>query len=169
MRIKERRPKLLEINLTPMIDCVFLLNLFFMLVTDMSRQDDIEEIRLPDIKMAVPDEHVEPTRLVLVIRRDGVVFVSGRPYDLNTLRGAKHINDLLAVEARLSGRTGTGVANRLVLLRADERTPFKHIRKIMTMCVDRHIGIWRLAFGTLPFQTREQKELMTSPKAPAGT
>ena len=138
-----RRVMLTKLNITPMIDCVFLLNLFFMTVTELNRQDDIEAILLPDIRHATPDENPDPQRLVLNIWEDGTIMVSGNKCSDEDIMG------LLLREARLS-RNKEGISDRIILVKADEHTPFKHIKKLILMCVQRNIRIWRISFGIKP-------------------
>ena len=65
-RIKES-----ELNMTPMIDVVFLLITFFMVVSEITRQDDIEDIKLPLVMAAIPDDNPDPDRLVINVLKDG--------------------------------------------------------------------------------------------------
>ena len=44
----------MEMNMTSMIDVVFLLIIFFMIITDLTQQD-LEEMKLPKAMAAVPD------------------------------------------------------------------------------------------------------------------
>jgi len=157
MPAPRRKLKLTELNMTPMIDCVFLLNTFFMIVLDFTRQDDIVDLKLPDIAAAIPDENPPPDRLVLSLMKNGAIYVSGREYNLNTPADAQKIKSFLWTEARLAQKTATGMSNRVVLVRGDRRTPFKYIRQIMVMCVDRNIQIWRLGFGTAPYDSVQEK------------
>jgi len=134
---------LTKLNMTPMIDCVFLLNLFFMTVTELTRQDDIEDLLLPDVRQAQADENPDPERLVINVLKDGVMIISGTP------RSRAEVEEALRIEARLT-RDREGISNRTVLVKADERTPYKFIRELMMMCVKRDIKIWRLSFGIKP-------------------
>ncbi|NQT53152.1 biopolymer transporter ExbD [bacterium] len=152
-----KRIKETELNMTPMIDVVFLLITFFMVVTEITRQDDIADLQLPDVAAATIDDNPDPERLIINIKKTGMVYVSGAEYNLANPADTNRVKNLLWTEARISRSPATGSANRVVLVRADKRTPFKYVRKIMQLCVDRDIGIWRLAFGTLPFQSREAK------------
>jgi len=129
--------------MTPMIDCVFLLNLFFMTVTELTRQDDIEAIKLPDIRYAKPDENPEPERLVINVLKEGKFIVSGNICDDD------EIKRLLLREARLT-RNQEGISERTVLVKADERVPFKHIKHLIMLCVQRNIKIYRISFGIKP-------------------
>lgn len=163
-----KRVKETEMDMTPMIDIVFLLIAFFMVVTEITRQDDIADLQLPDVTAASPDDDPVPDRLIINIDRGGLVYVSGVEYELDVPADAHKIKMLLAKEARIGGRSATGVANRTVLVRADRRCPFRHIRKIIAMCVDQDIGIWKLAFGTLPFETKEERLKAAGKPAGAG-
>ena len=60
------------------------------------------------------------------------------------------IKELLAVEARISGKQQDESAKRIVLVKADRHVPFRDIRAIMRLCVDDEVKIKRLAFGTMP-------------------
>jgi biopolymer transport protein ExbD len=139
------RVMLTKLNMTPMIDCVFLLNLFFMTVTELTRQDDIELLLLPDIANAKADDNPDPERLVINVMKDGAMIVCGSKLT------EEQVIDELIKESRLT-RTREGVSERTVLIKADKRTPFKHIRKLMFMCVQRNIKIWRVSFGIEPTQ-----------------
>jgi len=138
-----RRVMLTKMNMTPMIDCVFLLNLFFMTVTELTRQDDIEAIMLPDIRQAQPDENPDPGRLVINITKEGKMIISG------SVRSMQEVEDALLVESRLT-RNAEGISDRTVLVKADGRTPFKHIRQLIALCVKQNIRIWRISFGIKP-------------------
>jgi len=140
----KKRVRTTELNMTPMIDVVFLLITFFMVVTEITRQDDIADLELPDVEVAMPDDKPDPERLVINIKKDGSVWYSGAQHtDQELLK-------TLEIEARLSREAGTGVSDRLILVRADARCPFKHIKKLMRFCTMKRIGIWRLAFGIKP-------------------
>ncbi|MFW6107241.1 MAG: ExbD/TolR family protein [bacterium] len=139
-----KRVKTTELNMTPMIDVVFLLITFFMVVTEITRQDEIEDLELPDVKADKVDENPDPERLVINVLADGTYIIAGREV------GEKDVFDALAVEARLSRKKGTEVSNRTVLVKADKRTPYRFIERIMQMCTHNKIRIWRLAFGTRP-------------------
>lgn len=148
MRISSRkRVRTTDLNMTPMIDVVFLLITFFMVVTEITRQDDIADLELPDVERAMPDDKPRPDRLVINIKKDGSVWFSGAQ------RTEKELLDALEIEARASRNEATGIADRLILVRADARCPFKHIKKLMRFCTLKRIRIWRLSFGIRPRET----------------
>src|SRR5262245_62014744 len=65
----------IEIDMTPMIDVVFQLIIFFMLLMDMS-QDELEILHLPMAVTATPDEpDPKVIRPVININSDGEILV----------------------------------------------------------------------------------------------
>ncbi len=149
-----------EMNMTPMIDVVFLLIIFFMIITDMTQQD-LEELTLPMAEKASKDEpKADEWRPILNITYDGRMVVSRDVlYDPAT-------HDSLAnpygdVELWLAGaaermekehfnkeeKTGPLIPGEALLLRADESTPFKHMQKVMELCGKTGIQIWKVQFA----------------------
>lgn len=68
MKPKRRKPVpppyLTEVNMTPVIDIVFNLVIFFMVVNDMG-QRDLAYLLLPDASMGVEDKGDDPERLIV--------------------------------------------------------------------------------------------------------
>ena len=69
----------LEIDMTPMIDIVFQLIIFFMLVMDMTKVQ-IEKLTLPFASKAIKEKYEDPTLMVLNIMPDGTIKIQGRRY-----------------------------------------------------------------------------------------
>ena len=69
----------MEMDMTPMIDVVFLLIIFFMIITDLT-QKDLEELELPVAVQAVKDKP-DPDRVrpILNIGWDGEIIVRAVP------------------------------------------------------------------------------------------
>ena len=134
---------------TSLIDIVFLLVTFFMVVTEITRIDEIADLQLPSLVAARPDENPDPNRLVINVLKDGRIVVSGEA------RSDKWLFDALTTESRLHRDPATGICDRPILVRADIRTPFKNVRKLIMLCVDKNIKIWRMAFGTLPIKPED--------------
>ena len=76
MNLRPRRSEEPEVNLTPLIDVVFLLLVFFMVSTTFVREADLEII-LPEASLEGVEE--SPARpLEVVVSADGVYYVNGR-------------------------------------------------------------------------------------------
>ena len=153
-----KRVKEAELTITPMIDIVFLLITFFMVVSEITRQDDFEDLQLPDVKASELVENPELGQLIITVRSDGSYWISGSPC------GEREVKDTLLLWVRLNRRTD-GSSECSVLVKADRRVRFEAIRKLIALCVDRDTRIWRLAFGTLPSRPDEpaREEVASSP------
>jgi biopolymer transport protein ExbD len=130
-----RKARATALNMTPMIDVVFLLITFFMVVSEISWQDMLE-IQVP--RTEANRGLVEPA-FIVTVRADGSYYVGGQRVSLHELES------ILVVEARLD-------RNVQVLIRADERACFEHVRAILRLCVRRRIGLRRIAFYTRPLE-----------------
>jgi biopolymer transport protein ExbD len=72
-----------EINLSPLIDCVFLLLIFFM-VTSVFVQETGVQVRKPKASTA---ENLEKNSILIAVTRDGSVVYGGQDIGLNRVRG----------------------------------------------------------------------------------
>ena len=134
-------------NVTPMIDVVFLLIIFFMVITDMS-QKDLEDLSLPVAMSATPDRPTDRPRPVLNISLDGTVRVRGKVvYSPEWPAHRGGMRDLEAFLADQAARMETVVENGVelpadpILVRADQNAPFKIVQEIMESCAKKGISI----------------------------
>jgi biopolymer transport protein ExbD len=128
----------MEPNMTPMIDVVFQLIIFFMLVTEMS-QADLEVMELPEADMAAPDKQPEKDRMVINVNSDGEIKIRGRKF------GPKKLRDWLKREASIArDPKDKRLCTRALLIRADQDAQYKYIQHIMQECVQPGIGIWKV-------------------------
>jgi biopolymer transport protein ExbD len=139
----------MEMNMTPMIDVVFLLIIFFMIITDLTQQD-LEEIRLPVAQNAIPDKpDPKVVRPVINVMADGRMIV--RKHEIyEPERGDQTEMERYLADAarRMPKRMERGDPEPLpdnpLLIRADENTEFKFIQRIMEVCGKEGIRIWKL-------------------------
>ncbi len=132
-----RNPQAAEftVNLTPLIDVVFLLLIFFMVTTSFSQESRLA-INLPEADAGSP-EQAEP-RIDVVVDRDGGYLVNGR-------RLAN--NSLAALVSALESEAG-GDRDLLVVLAADADA--RHQAVVTAM-----LGIERAGLSRLHVATRE--------------
>ena len=163
MNLSKHHAEEMKMDMTPMIDVVFLLIIFFMLITDMTQQD-LEVLTLPKAKMAVPDEpDPKDFRPVINIRQDGemiskreIIFspaLDGTKDDEKGLMESLLETSKLMKKDHFNKEAGTGemLPDDFLLIRADRFTPFHYIQRVMTACGNQDIKIWKvqLAAGTL--------------------
>ena len=109
-----------EIPLTPLIDMVFLLLVFFLVATTFARPEVDHTIQLPSTEGGAKEKH-ERQDLVINVRSDGSVVVGGALVEESGLRD--HI-------------TGWKTENpgRRVEIYGDAKTPWEPIIKVFGLC-----------------------------------
>lgn len=81
-RLHEEAEEGVDINLSPMIDCVFLLLIFFILTTEFVENTGIR-VDKPEAATAVPIEH---DSVVIAITADDRIFYGGREIGMFGIR-----------------------------------------------------------------------------------
>jgi biopolymer transport protein ExbD len=158
MKLNKHKPETeMEMNMTPMIDVVFLLIIFFMIITDMTQQE-LEDLELPVATEAVEDKpDPEDIRPILNVMHDGRIIVKKKTiFDPETPDEYKEVRAYLADHAdkmRIKGHVApiedgnpaSGmVPDDPLLLRVDQVTEFRMIQKIMEVCGQKGIQIWKV-------------------------
>lgn len=143
----------IELDMTPMIDVVFQLIIFFMLIMDMS-QDELEQLHLPQAVTASPDDpNPLEIRPVINILSTGEILVKrDLLYDPQADDEYAKLKEYLAGMAKRMPKepldetkpNGPKVPANAMLIRADRSTPFKHIQKVMEICGITDIQIWKV-------------------------
>jgi|688.fasta_scaffold518002_2 biopolymer transport protein ExbD len=120
-----------SLNLTPMIDIVFLLIIFFMVGSRFSEIEQNFDVTLPT---AAPMKSMsrQPDPLVVNIAADGAMSVSGRVVSLPDLR-----EELVNAKRRFAGQ--------VVLIRGDGSGRYQSVIDVMDLCQELQIRL-SLAF-----------------------
>ena len=127
----------MQIDMTPMIDVVFNLLIFFMLVNQMV-QVERAELQLPVADQAKEGIMIDQKELILNVHKDGRIEVFGR------FMNWPELTRLLFDESRLS-RDSQDNSNRSVLIRGDIEAPYKIIQKVMIECAKQKI--YKISFA----------------------
>ena len=114
--------------MTPMIDVVFLLIVFFTLVMNFVVADQNERVRLPVSELALPPEMPPTAPITLHVLADGNVIYSGQEYRLHELREA------IRFQLRVLHHMNTPLADVTVIVRADAQSTSGRILDIIQMC-----------------------------------
>ncbi|MEZ6187228.1 MAG: biopolymer transporter ExbD [Planctomycetota bacterium] len=134
-------------DLTPMIDVVFLLIVFFMVATELTNLE-LEELALPRADQArepAPELGQVPP-LVINVLEDGEVRVRGRRLTSDPARRgqAPWFSDHLRTEVAVAGREDD--ASRLeVTLRVDKDAEFGAVQRVFEACCEHGVIKTRLA------------------------
>jgi biopolymer transport protein ExbD len=134
VRLRTRSEPDPEINLTSLIDVVFLLLIFFMVSTTFERQAALK-IDLPEASAeAEPQE--SPERLEVVIDAEGRIYLNDN-----------QLVDSAPATIRAAFRELAGEDRSMpVLIRADAQTPHLHV--VTVMDVSGQLGFTRLSIAT---------------------
>lgn len=118
-------------DLTPMIDVVFLLIVFFMTVAVVIQADKVE-IEVPVAEESQVPEEVND-RSTFTIQMDGSLYAGPVPVSLEELGSI--------VEQKIAS-----IPDFKVYLRADAATPHKFVREVMAVCAEN--GAFDIIFAT---------------------
>lgn len=133
MKFKRQTPEELELNLTPLIDVVFLLLIFFMVSTTFQKESEIS-LQLP---RASEDARVDNTdKLEIVINAAGQFYVN----DQELLK-----NDVTSLQRALRELSG-GDRDMPLSIRADAQTPHQSV--VTAMDAAAKLGMLRLSIAT---------------------
>ena len=122
-----------SLDMTPMIDVVFQLIIFFVVTLKMSDDKDTT-IKLEDGKAGIPltQEELPPSQLTIDVARNGRVSLSN--ITLSDQMLAQKIQERKA-------RYGTEFP---CMIRADCRTKHRDVARVMNICTAN--GVWKLSF-----------------------
>lgn len=126
-----------EMDLTSMIDVVFLLIIFFLCVTELADASK-EKLTLPQARRAIEDQH-EPGRMVININKEGDVYIQRKKLD------DIQLNEKLKEEKLASWDVNQKIPTRAILIRVDREAKFEDVKKVMTLCTFHRL--WKIAFA----------------------
>ena len=141
MNLQRRRPEELEINLTPLIDVVFLLLIFFMVSTTFVQESKIE-LTLPESSKDAPQQEADTIEVAIDI--NNTYFVAGKPLaegDVETLEQAIR-------------EAAQGLKDPSVVLSADDNTTYQAVIDVLDAA--RSAGNTHVTFATSSRQPETQ-------------
>lgn len=110
-----------SINMTPIIDMVFLLLIFFLVASQFAEEERELEVMLPTASEAQPLTQ-RPKELFVNIDKNGVFFVENRTMAADEL------------EAVLRQAVVDNPTSQTVVIRADKRVPLDAVVTVMNLC-----------------------------------
>lgn len=127
------RPRRLGFNMTPMIDVVFLLIIFFLVSSHLARQESQIPLPLP-VAASGEDEAAEAApRVTISVDEAGQLFLGGQV-----------ITDAM-LEVRLAAARAELGENMEVRIRSSRQTPYRDVEPIMLACTG--TGIWNVTWA----------------------
>lgn len=120
-----------QLILTPMVDIVMLIMIFFMVSTEFRRIENQYEIKLPKVMEAQPLTAL-PDELVVNVQSDGTIRLGAEQKTLDELEV-----ELTAARQRY--------ADQVVVIRGDGEGPYQHVMTILNICKRARINNIQLA------------------------
>ncbi len=152
MKIKSSKPDVPEIDMTPMIDIVFQLIAFFMVITNFEQTQADERVKLPRNSLAKPTEQAREHMLTLNIgyKRDkNGAKTDDRPF-VFYVAGAKLLEEMkkpLRTESQFYETTKVPLEEVTVLIRADSEVEIGLVQELIAMCQDPEVRFVRFALA----------------------
>jgi len=110
-----------NLSLTPMIDVVFLLLIFFLVTSEFEDEEQRLKIVLPTASSATPMTR-KPREIVIDIDPEGRVFLRGQATEFEEL------------ERLLTAAVSENPTNQSAIIRADGATSFQPVVSVMDIC-----------------------------------
>ncbi|WP_457572220.1 ExbD/TolR family protein [Desulfovulcanus sp.] len=104
-----RRSRTVELNMTPLIDMVFILLIFFLVTTSFVKESGVD-VQRPTASTATPKKKVN---MLIGVTKEGLIYIEGQTVDIRSVRG--HVERFLVgnpeasvvVVADKASQTGT--------------------------------------------------------------
>ena len=122
-----------DIDMTPMIDVVFQMIIFFIVTLKMDDKKN-ENIELEDARQSPVYKGEDPRTLVVEVDRRG--WLSINSYQLDAVR----LKSMIKHRYNKYGMFP-------VMIKADKKTKHRDVRKVMDICTD--VGIWKIDFAAM--------------------
>jgi len=122
MSVVLKKSRVLDsLSMTPLIDVVFILLIFFLVTARFVQEDRELPVQLPSAKSAVPMT-MEPQIMVVGIDAKGQFVIDGKTLLIEQ------------VETRIRQEVTNNPLNQTVIIRGDRRVPFQHVVSVMDIC-----------------------------------
>jgi len=129
-------------NITPMIDVVFLLIIFFLVASYFVRSEQSRKVALPDATKGQSDDRSSQNRLTITVESDGRLSIGGQLLaEAVVLRRIQELRGIV-------GDGGQSDVEPEVRIRSDRDASFAEIRRLIEHCAAHKIRSIRFAVAT---------------------
>ena len=126
-------------NMTPMIDVVFLLIIFFLVSSHLARQEVQLELNLPEASSGQRPGDQDVRRVVVNVLPGGPA--GGRIVVGGEVMDSEELARVIGYESRQAGR------QLEVRIRSDRKVPYRVVEPIMIACA--RSGVWKVTFAVV--------------------
>ena len=133
MNLQQHRRDDLDVNITPLIDIVFLLLIFFMVSTTFERESEID-VTLPEAAIDAPQEQSDV--IEITISSEGMFFINGK----------RVVNKQVSTLKQALLKVANGREDPPIIISADANAT--HQAVVTVMDAARQLGFVHLSFAT---------------------
>ncbi|MBE9526195.1 MAG: biopolymer transporter ExbD [Proteobacteria bacterium] len=134
MNFRHKKPEELDVNITPLVDVVFLLLIFFMVSTTFDRQSELN-IELPEANGEITE--TEKKEIEIFIKQDGQYVINGQVL----------VNSKIDTLIRNLREESGGDENFRVIISADKQST--HQAVMTAMDAARQVGLIHITFSAV--------------------
>jgi len=133
VNLQQERKEDLDVNITPLIDIVFLLLIFFMVSTTFERESEID-VTLPQAAIDAPQEQNEV--IEIVVSSQGEFYINGK----------RVINKQVSTLKQALLKVANGREDPPIIISADAKATHQSVVTVMDAA--RQLGFVHLSFAT---------------------
>jgi biopolymer transport protein ExbD len=126
----------LQFNITPLIDVVFLLIIFFLVASHFIRNEQVEQVELPTATQGKEEEEAA-NRIVVTVGTDLRLMLSGHEATVDEVQRRLQI---------VAEQYGAGATE--LRIRADRTVPYSNVEPLLLAAA--RVGISKVRFAVLP-------------------
>ena len=134
--LQDSRRRKVDFNMTPLIDVVFLLIIFFLVSSHLAQQETQLELDLPVASSGHQETPGSTARVTINVLPDGRLLLGGDEVALTELR------------SRLQVERQETAGDLEVRLRADRHLAYRHVEPVLMACAQ--AKIWNVSFAVFP-------------------
>jgi len=145
VKLRRQKDADLAVDMTPMIDCVFLLLIFFMCAATMSRVDLTPDVTLPVAPKAAVPEDLRGRGVINILPLGTAISSGATTTEDQPFLVYGELFDDAGLEKAIAARRAEDPELR-VYMRVDRNADFKLVRRAIKACAG--AGVFDIIFGT---------------------
>ena len=134
-----RREEHAGINMTPMIDVVFQMIIFFVLTVDLDKKKFDEQLTLAMAPHGAPVGEVDPRTVYVDLYKGGIASIGLNSYPLTRPGG------VMALQQFMQDRVARYGQELPVVIRGQREALHAHVKPVMDVC--KAAGLYRMSFS----------------------
>jgi len=134
---KQNGDRKLGFNMTPMIDVVFLLIIFFLISSHLNRQENQVDLDLPVANATTHPSQHKDARIVISVSPGGRLSIGAQPVTVDEFEDR--------MKSSLAKLKGIARKEFEVRIRTDKQQKYRVVEELMRRCTKN--GVWKLKFA----------------------